>query len=255
MSEIKIDFDENVLIRKEEMELRWGPGKIPPQDLIDYWHATLRKWLDEYAGKTENHESWIWKNAKKFENPVLDPETGEIIRLDITGGEESPAFVIPFSRKEKDGEAVWMVCPISPLSIPGTMWEFYGSTKGEESVVMQSWNIFPIKEEELKKVGRSASGDMAKDDFHVTEDTVKLIHHEFDLMVNYKYQDLPMNTVGPRVFRTIDPRYRYQSDERKKYEPLIAAQQVNKEELKAAIEEKIKECKAKAGQEQNPEKQ
>lgn len=250
MNKIGIDFDEKSLIRNEEISLRW-PNNPPPQELIDYWHESLRKWLDEYTGAHVKEDGFAWRMVPKFENPAISIEEGKIVRLNITGGEERyGAFVIPFSRKEKDGEAVWLCCPISPFTVPGTMWEFYGSTKSEDSFVAQAWNIFPIKEDELLKLAL-CPGDIAKDEFYATEETVKIISHEFELMANYKFQDLPMTSVGPRVFRIGDPRNKYQDDERKKYKPVIAIQQVDKEELKKAIDEKIKESSAGDKQEQS----
>jgi hypothetical protein len=81
---------------------------------------------------------------------------------------------------------------------------------------------------------------VAKDAFMATDESVQMILHAFDRMVNHEYQDLPMMDVGPRIFRTDDPRRNYQRDERNKLKPIIQAGQPTKEEIQKAIDEKAK---------------
>lgn len=241
MNEIDTQYDEKTLIRKEEMELLWGPDRLPPQKLIDYWHRTLKEWLDEYTGKTTSAKPL--PTITTFDGMAY-LEVGSIVKLDLTNNEDE-ILVVLLSRKEKEDkekgkEAAWLCCPISKYSVPATMWEFYASTKNEEQFVAQTWNIVTIKEEELEKMGKSPGANVAKDAFMATDASIQMILHAFDRMVNHEYQDLPMMDVGPRIFRTEDPRRNYQRDERNKLKPIIQAGQPTKEEIQKAIDEKAK---------------
>lgn len=241
MNGIELDYDEKDLIRREEMALLWGPNHIPPQSLIDYWHRALKDWLDEYTGKVVHSDSWASLAKNQFTEEIFDVKEGEILRLAITGEGEPDVFVIALSRKEKDGEAVWLCCPISRFASLGTMWEFFGSTPTERQFVVQTWHVVPIKEKELLKIGRKAGSNnfFGYEDCIATPDTVKMIMHSYERMMNCEYQDLPMTSVGPRVFRTNDPRRRYQDEENARLKPVVHMGQIDKEKLKKAFEERF----------------
>ena len=238
MEKIQAEYDEKSLIRKEEMQLLWGEDHLPPDSLVDYWHKTLKIWLDEYVNgvkKLPLHDRLLktsYEYAKSdFSLGIIEVRKGEIIRLavgnDDTGDE---ILVIPLSRKEQDEVAVWMCCPISKYSVPATMWEFYGRTKMEEPIVLQAWNLVPIKEEELLKIGRIPEIENNADEYTVTDDTIDMVLHSFERMSTHQYQDIPMTEVGPRVFRTNDPRLRYQREERNKFKAIIYAANAKEKE-------------------------
>lgn len=246
MTKITTQYDEKTLIRKEEMELLWGPDHLPPQKLIDHWHNTLKTWLDEYCGGIR--KPVIPSVQKKFDAEAFSIDEGEIVRLDIedSDDEEKAVYVVALSKKTKTEngkkKTYWLCCPISNYSVPATMWEFYGSTMKEDSFVAQAWNIVPINEKDILKLARVPDAEVEKNCYYATKDTVKLILHQFERMANLQYQDLPMMEVGPRIFRNDDPRKQYQRDERNKFKVIIQADQPSKDEIQKVINEKAKEA-------------
>lgn len=237
LTTINTQYDENTLIRTEEMELLWGPGKIPPKELIDYWRKTLRAWLNEYTGKSEIR--WPFPLITNFNGlPLLNP--GSIVKISLPT--EKDTMVVLLSRKVKKDVAVWLCCPISNYSVPATMWEFGCSTKMEEGFIAQTWNIVTIREDVLEKYASSPDASVPKDASEATEESVSMILHAFYRMTNRQYQDLPMTVVGPRVFRTDDPRRQYQRDESSKFDIVTQVGKPTKEQIQEELNKKAKEA-------------
>lgn len=237
MNEIKTEYDEKALIRKEEMELLWGPGKIPPQKLIDYWHKTLKTWLGEYTGQLDPNV--VLPTVTNFDGlPLLEP--GSIVCIKVVSEKDANTLAVLLSRKEKNKEAVWLCCPISKYDVPATMWEFECSTKAEEPFIAQTWNIITVKEEELEKVATSPGANVAKDTHFATKESLDMIIHAFERMANHQFQDLPMMSVGPRIFRMEDPRRAYQREESEKFNAITHAGEPSKEEIQKIINERAR---------------
>jgi len=213
MKAVEKDFDENDLIREEEINAVRGDRPMPRKELLDYWRSTLKSWLDEYCDKDE---------PKAFTMPfnAVAPVNYCEIRFDTStekvGGY---GFFAVLGCKEKDNEKRWLCCPISNFKTPATMWEFKIPLASGRLVIAESWNIFSASDKDIfekTRIPKSAN----RAEWHLRIDSVGIILHAFNRQMEGKFQDLPMTSVGPRIFRTNDPRIEYQKNEHEKFKLL-----------------------------------
>lgn len=207
---IDTEYSADSLIRDEEMKNLWGPDRMPPNVLVDYWRKTLNVWLGEYSKGvlSASHRGDTALDANNV-NP------GQIVEFSISDLSCGVLTVVLLSRKTGGGDEQprWLFCPISKYSVPATMWEFYVESPKTGKLVAESWNIGTISEKELLAIASPVDVEDA-----ISSNDVEKVTHAFSRMLNTEFQDIPMMEVGPRIFRTNDPRRTYQRDEKAAYD-------------------------------------
>lgn len=229
--QIETEYSADALIREDEMKNLWGPDHLPPKELVDYWKTTLTAWISEYTG------GCVERDVRG--DTVLDSNSakpGLLVGVSIPDHAGKTISVVLLSRRDgENGESPrWMFCPVSRYSVPATMWEFYVNTAKTGRIVVESWNIGTVQEDELFKVAMPVDCDNV-----VPEKDVEKISHAFERMMNTEFQDIPMMEVGPRVFLLNDPRRNYQRDEKIAYDFLRKLGGKTKEEVAEGIAETV----------------